>query len=195
MPSDGSNARETSPARANELRALGHPLRMRAYLLLRVEGPMTIGALSKRLGAAVGSVSYHMEQLHRAHLVERAPSPDGDKRKSWWQARQGGARPAFPNLETPEARNDAELFRRAEGAVYQDLYQAYRDKADQLPVVWQEAEQAKDAVLTLTPAELAQLGDDIEKVLRTWDERSAQHTPGDGAERVAVLMQGFRWMV
>src|SRR3954468_13206510 len=69
---------------ARSLRAYAHPLRMRLIGLLRTEGPMTATQAAARLGDNVPNCSFHLRQLAKYGLVERAPG--ADQRERPWQA-------------------------------------------------------------------------------------------------------------
>ena len=76
-----------APAESEEaLKCMAHPARMRLLGALRVGGVRTVGELSAATGEAPGAVSYHLAQLAKVGLVEKAASPDGDKRKSYWKS-------------------------------------------------------------------------------------------------------------
>lgn len=64
--------------RAEQLKALGHPLRLRVLEMLGGEGeePLTNRELAKRLGVDPGHLHFHVKMLMRAGLIERA---DGGK--------------------------------------------------------------------------------------------------------------------
>ena len=54
----------------DQLRALGHPARMRLLLSIGAEGA-TVSQLSTRLGTNKGNVAHHLAVLERAGLVRR----------------------------------------------------------------------------------------------------------------------------
>jgi len=94
---DGSDPseypRERRPATVREVKALGHPLRLR---ILRLAGQreMTNKQLANRLGKDPGTVLYHVRQLVDAGLLEPADVRSGDSGalekpyrstgRSWW---------------------------------------------------------------------------------------------------------------
>lgn len=65
--------------RAEQLKALGHPLRLRVLEMLGGEGeePMTNRELAKRLGVDPGHLHFHVKMLMRAGLIERAEGGKG----------------------------------------------------------------------------------------------------------------------
>src|SRR5437867_9414013 len=65
--------------RAEQLKALGHPLRLRVLEMLGAEGgePLTNRELAKRLGVDPGHLHFHVKMLLRAGLIERAEGGKG----------------------------------------------------------------------------------------------------------------------
>src|SRR5690349_7657239 len=83
------------------LRAYAHPLRLALVGLLRREGPLTATQAAARLGDNVPNCSFHLRQLAKYGLVERAEGADA--REKPWRAtavatQWGGAQ------EDPEMR-------------------------------------------------------------------------------------------
>ena len=65
--------------RAEQLKALGHPLRLRVLEMLGGEGdePLTNRELAERLGVDPGHLHFHVKMLVRAGLIERAEGGKG----------------------------------------------------------------------------------------------------------------------
>ena len=65
--------------RAEQLKALGHPLRLRVLEMLGGEGeqPLTNRELANRLGVYPGHLHFHVKMLVRAGLIERAGGGKG----------------------------------------------------------------------------------------------------------------------
>lgn len=65
--------------RAEQLKALGHPLRLRVLEMLGTEGeePLTNRELARRLGVDPGHLHFHVKMLLRAGLIERAGGGKG----------------------------------------------------------------------------------------------------------------------
>src|SRR5713226_10419224 len=65
--------------RAEQLKALGHPLRLRVLEMLGGEGdrPLTNRELARRLGVDPGHLHFHVKMLLRAGLIERAEGGKG----------------------------------------------------------------------------------------------------------------------
>lgn len=90
---DGSYPRPRTPATVREVKALGHPLRLRILRLAALR-EMTNKQLAERLGKDPGTVLYHVRQLVDAGLLEPAEVRTGDSGalekpyrstgRSWW---------------------------------------------------------------------------------------------------------------
>lgn len=171
----------------SEIKALSNDLRMRIYLLLRVEGKKTVGQICDVLSAPVGSVSYHMTILESAGLVEKAESPDGDKRKSWWKAREGGERPDL------DAASEAESYQRREQATYNEVYKRYLLWQAEEGAVPSMGEKRHDAVFSLTQAEMQELASDIDALFEKWQGIEDAHDGSEDTSRVYFLSHAFRW--
>jgi DNA-binding transcriptional ArsR family regulator len=65
--------------RAEQLKALGHPLRLRVLEMLGGEGdePLTNRELAQRLGVDPGHLHFHVKMLLRAGLIERTGGGKG----------------------------------------------------------------------------------------------------------------------
>jgi DNA-binding transcriptional ArsR family regulator len=65
--------------RAEQLKALGHPLRLRVLEMLGGEGeqPLTNRELAQRLGVDPGHLHFHVKMLLRAGLIERVEGGKG----------------------------------------------------------------------------------------------------------------------
>lgn len=176
------------------IKALSNPLRMRAYVLLRVEGGKTTGDVADALSCAVGSMSYHLQQLEEAGLVRREPAPDGDGRKTWWVAAVDAEHPTTPIVTGDSDESTGTAFRHAKGIAYSEMYRRYLITSERMDASWREAEVARDAFMRLTPSELREFSDDLEGLLTVWEKRSRAHVVGDGSQQVAILAQAFRWI-
>lgn len=172
----------------SEIKALSNDLRMRIYLLLRVEGKKTVGQICSALSVPVGSVSYHISVLESAGLVEKADSSDGDKRKSWWRARKGGER---PELDTSV---EAESYQRQEQAVYNELYKRYLSWQAEEGGASSVHEKRHDGVFNLTQGEMGELASDIDALFEKWQRVEESHDGTEATDRVYVLSHAFKWL-
>ncbi len=199
MKVDGGPA----PAESEEaLKCMAHPARMRLLGALRVGGVQTVGELSAATGEAPGAVSYHLAQLAKVGLVEKAASPDGDKRKSYWKSCHHAT-----NVQPDSADADViDAFSRTAALTYQMAYERFLDVLPTLPQEWAQTCGANDRVLRLTAEETRAMVEDLNAVMHKWeqlsDARRAAAGRGTGAaadketavEPVAVVQQVFRWV-
>jgi DNA-binding transcriptional ArsR family regulator len=91
--------------RAEQLKALGHPLRMQALeVLTGSEAPLTNRELADRLGVDPGHLHFHVRMLLGAGLIE--PAEGGRGREKPYRAVAAHVRVA-PELLASSAANDA----------------------------------------------------------------------------------------
>ncbi|GAB3756605.1 ArsR/SmtB family transcription factor [Microlunatus parietis] len=177
---DGSpgDVRQVHDARA--LAALGHADRWRIIDRLAVSGTATTGELADALGLATGSISHHLRVLAEAGLVERAPDGD-DRRQRSWRLVSRGLRwsPAQFRDSAAEAVATA-----ADGALLARQFESARAFLASAEEPWDEAAYGSHVWLRLTPAELVELGAELDELLLRWRRREL---PDDGAERTTVL--------
>lgn len=83
-----------------------NPSDFQAYLLLRIEGPMTPGEIAQCLRLATGSVTALVDRLEARGLVTRDRHP-GDRRKV--VVRPAGLADAAPGAAFPEGMRNAML--------------------------------------------------------------------------------------
>lgn len=148
-----------------------------------VSGPMTTTALASALGLATGSVSHHLKVLVDAGLVERASASDTDGRVRRWQLVKRGMRwsPAmFRDRPAGAAASTA-----AQGTMLARQLEYARAFLAAPEEPWDEAAYSGHVWLHLTPAELEQLGRELDDLLLRWRRREI---PDDGAhDRRTVL--------
>ena len=162
------------------LAALGHPDRWRIMDRLAVAGTSTTSALAGALGLATGSISHHLKVLREAGLVDRAAAGE-DRRERSWQLVSRGLRWTPGQFRDSAAGAVASA---AEGVLLARQFEsasAFLATADE---PWDDAAHSGHVWLRLTPAELKQVGAELEELLLRWRRREL---PGDGADRRTVL--------
>lgn len=174
------------------LKVLANPIRMRILGVLRINGEQTVGSISNCLGEAPGAVSYHLSQLAKVGLAEKAQNSEHDKRQSWWKASQTAAFVESPDRDNAVEEEATDLFRRSAALAYEQTYERYLDALPKLPKEWASAGASSDSVLMLTPDQLKQMNSELDAVARKWAKRGAEQLPG--AEQVALIVQAFRWI-
>lgn len=185
LPTPDAVRRVTDP---HDLRALSHPLRLRALRLLRAQGPATATALSEALDEAPSLLSYHLRTLARHGFIAEAPELANDGRERWWRALHASTR--FDSTDIADDR-DAQLaaqdYLRTVQTVYADVIARWQDEHDTWSEEWQRASTASDWVLRLVPEELSALNVELEAVI----ERYRSQEPAPGAELVQVVLHDF----
>jgi DNA-binding transcriptional ArsR family regulator len=175
------DVRQIDDARA--LAALGNPDRLRLMDALAVHGPSTTSALAGALGIATGSMSHHLKVLTEVGLVERAPEAAADRRERRWKLVTRGMRFSpgmFRDRPSAEAAASA-----AEGVMLDRDYESARAFLAAAEWPWDDAAFAGRTWLRLTPAELEQLGEELNDVLLRWRRRDV---PDDGAPDRRVVL-------
>ncbi|MEX2984065.1 ArsR/SmtB family transcription factor [Streptomyces sp. C36] len=181
--------RPTRRIDARSLRGLAHPLRMRIFELLSLDGPATATLLAERLGENTGTVSWHLRHLAEHGFIEEETGR-GTKRERWWR-RVGVAN----ELNIAEFRDDPES-RGALSVYLHELVQQYFSRVvtyvnEDWDAEWRAAGTVSDwRDLRLSPEQLAALNAELMAVI-------ARHTPAPDAEPVpgalpvVVQLQSF----
>lgn len=179
-------ARQITDSRV--LAAMSHPLRRRLLDALTVDGPSTASMLAQSTGQAVGNVSHHLHVLATAELITEAPELARDRRERWWRLVSASLRWSdsdFAGDPAAEAVAGAALSLNLEHHV--DLVRRWYAADEAEHERWGAAFSA-DKWLQLTPAELAELAEDLVALLDTWAKRAK---PEDGADRESVFVFAF----
>lgn len=143
---------------SSALKALAHPLRVRIFDLLSVQGPQTASSLAALVGETSGSTSYHLRAL-AAHDLIREVAGRGTARERWWERPKG--RIDFPGPDdtmTPSNRAAAqivtsEFFRLRHETLMEYVNRSQRDE----PEEWQDAGLVITTSLDMTAAQVAEL--------------------------------------
>jgi len=179
---DQRTVRLTDP---RALRALAHPTRLRLVGLLRREGPLTATQAGALIGEVPASASFHLRQLAKYGLVEEAAGGRGRERP--WQATamftSWSAAGGSPDLAIADQMLTAVVAER-----YAQQLQAWQAAKADAPLEWQEAAQLGDVLLYVTAAELKQIAEGLDDLLRPYLDRVGD--PGkrpDGARLVSFI--------
>jgi DNA-binding transcriptional ArsR family regulator len=169
------------------MRAYAHPLRLRLIGMLRREGSMTATQAASRLGESSGSCSFHLRQLAKYGLVEEAGGGRG--REKPWRATA-----AFTTLGDPggdPARADAR--RRLDSVLLSEIYLEAIDRwlatrADD-PPEWREAAGYRDLSMPLTAAELTELRERMDDLIRPYLRRYTGEAEAPPGARPVMLIE------
>lgn len=167
------------------LRGYAHPLRMALMGLLRREGPMTATQAAERLNESVPSCSFHLRQLAKYGLAERAEGADG-REKPW---RATALTTSWEDVsDDPATQAAADQL----NAVILDNYvkraQAFLAARGNEPPEWREVTGFDDALVYVTAPELAELLRKIGALVAEFDERTADpSTRPEGARGVGLI--------
>jgi DNA-binding transcriptional ArsR family regulator len=175
------------------LRALADPVRYRILGHLMAVGPQTASQCAAIVGATASNCSYHLRELARFGLVERAKTEAGDGRERPWRPTATGFSYGVP--DGASADPVAELANRQllHAGVDDEarLAHAAIDRHDDQPPAWQEAETMATYGLLIEPTELASLAASVDALLRPYIALVREATSPD-AEPVHVSFSAFR---
>ncbi|MEJ1196605.1 MULTISPECIES: helix-turn-helix domain-containing protein [unclassified Streptomyces] len=181
------------------LKALAHPLRMQLYRGLCVARTATASQLADQVDEAVSLVSYHLRKLAEHGLVEEAEPQSADGRERWWQPASDGVSIRDENFRDAPERAAAHLAAtRLFHEQRADMYRRYLDERPTWGPEWNSAAPDNESLLRLTPAELAELGEELLALAKKYDEKGrAADAAGDteGRENVALHVYGFPFRV
>jgi len=172
------------------MRALAHPLRLRALGQLRHDGPATATMLAERLDEAPALMSYHLRQLAAHGFIEEAPELARDGREHWWRAaaeRTSWSTADF--LDSPERRAALNALRREVYRRYDERLGTYLSEETAWGEDWVDAAGSSDYVLELDPDGLRALSAELSAVLDRYQREPPQ--PAGTPEHVAVIFHAF----
>jgi DNA-binding transcriptional ArsR family regulator len=177
------------------LKAMAHPLRLRLYRALFIARTATASQLAEQVDEAVSLVSYHLRKLADHGLIEEAEPQSADGRERWWRPVSDGLTVRHEDIR------DAPEKLAAQGALTRTLleqrvalYRRYLDESESWSDAWRSAGLDSEYLPRLTAAELAELQDELDTLLRKYQARGrAAEEAGDtqGRENVAIHVYGF----
>ncbi len=173
------------------MRALAHPDRLSILLFLLSARSRTATECAVEVGISPSACSYHLRELERFGYAERVEST-GDGRTRPWRAAAvgftvGGDDRADPSPAAQAARH---AIGRAELLENQRLITRYLDAVDDLDEQWRNAADLHNFELLVTPEELADLNEQVGRLLRPF-RAPTRADPPVGAAAVHVVYQAF----
>src|SRR5690348_8933884 len=153
---------------ATALRAYAHPLRLKLIGLLRAEGAMTATQAAARLGDTVPNCSFHLRQLAKYGLAERAPGADARERP--WRATAQYT--SWDNYsDDPAVRAAADQLSSTIVTDYARRAQEYLASSGDEPAEWRRAGGLGDVLAHVTADELLELTEQIDALMSRYDDR------------------------
>lgn len=168
------------------LKGLAQPLRQKIYRQLMQYGPLTVSDLGKRVGADPGQTSYHLRELAKRGFVTDAPELARDRRERWFRATPGSTSWSSLDFTDPEGAAVADTVKAQMVIGEFESLRHYERTREQWPPEWQNAAMSTDSFLRLTPAELAELNQELLAVVERWTN-ATRDRPLDG-DRHSVLV-------
>jgi predicted ArsR family transcriptional regulator len=153
------------------LRAYAHPLRLSLIGMLRRNGPMTATQCAAVLDENVPNCSFHLRQLAKYGLAERAPAADGRERP--WQA-TANSTSWSDDSDDPETRVAADQLNAAILRHYMRRAEAYLAVRGEESVEWRTAAGFSDDMIYVTAEQLVALTDQIEALLAPYRDKTAR---------------------
>jgi len=168
------------------LRAYAHPLRLALVGLLRREGPLTATQAAARLGDNVPNCSFHLRQLAKYGLVERAQGADA-REKPWRAtalATRWGHTSEDPEIQAAVDHLDAMVIAR-----HFERAQRFLAQRETLPAKWRRQTGPGDALLFVTAEELAEVHQALDDVFARFSPRQADPSLRPKGSRAINLIQ------
>lgn len=170
--------------RAEELKALAHPLRVQLLELLADEGPATASSLGRTVGQTSGTTSYHLRRLAEVGLVEEVPEM-GTGRDRFWRRGTGWTIDA-DLWDGADTRGAARLVIDEVLQANIERLQTWHRDAHQWPSAWREASMDATSRLTLNTEQARELGERILEVIDDYRPGDPRAEPEDDTQRVVV---------
>lgn len=173
------------------LRAYAHPVRLALVGLLRREGPLTATQAAGLLNESVPTCSFHLRQLAKYGIVERAEGADA-REKPWRAtalATRWGNAPGDPQTQAAEDHLNAVVMRR----YYERALQWLQRRGNE-PPEWRAVTGPSDALLFLTAEELGELQQRMEHLVAEFRPRQIETSlrpPGARAVSIAQYITTF----
>ena len=175
---------------AAELRALGHPLRIRLLSALQHDGPATATMLGRRLGESSGATSFHLRQLARYDLI-REDKERSRGRQRWWEATAHNYDVA-DDLGAPEEEHAADALVREVLEHDQRIVADYFTTRAEYAPPWHETSLVTNHVAYLTPSEFADLSARMQALVQQYARADVDDRPRE-ARRVYAAVRVVPW--
>lgn len=182
--------REIRDVRA--LAALAHPVRSALLSHLMAVGPRTASECAPAVGASASNCSWHLRHLARFGLVERDEGSDDGRERPWRAAATGFHFGGEPAADDPAAQAAQQALLSVQLDEEARLARAHLRGADELPAAWRETSAFNTYGLLLTPAELAELVERLDALIRPYIRMTRDNAPAE-ARPVHLGLRAFRF--
>jgi predicted ArsR family transcriptional regulator len=173
-----------------QIRTLAHPLRSRLLGALRVDGPATATTLARLLQTNTGATSYHLRQLAEVGLVVEETGQNTGKQRFWRSAHDASTWKPTDFDDDPDARAAAEWIEGHQLQLLTEQAEQWFGAKRDAPREWREVASLNDAVLTVSPARLRELNDEIWQLVTRYYGNEAL-ADEEGAAQVHVFVASF----
>ena len=153
-------------------------------------GEQTAAQCAQAVGSTASNCSYHLRALARVGLVEAGTSADGRERP-WRTMSTGLEFGAREPAESPAGADAARAVDELALARDEELTRRALARHGGQPEPWRAAEAHNSYALRLSPAELAQLVDEIDRLVRPYIALTRADAPG-GADVAYLRLLAFR---
>jgi DNA-binding transcriptional ArsR family regulator len=149
--------------------ALHHPTRRKLYELLNLDGPSTVSRLADAAQERIGNASHHLKVLADAGLVEEAPELAKDRRERWWRADPSTITWSITDVEgDPFGEVVVSAAEQQNLAHHVAKVQQWYGRRGEFDPEWVRAAFSADGWISVTPAELEELGSRLNALLREY---------------------------
>ncbi len=176
------------------MRALAHPDRLSILSFLLSARSRTATECADEIGVSPSACSYHLRELERFGYAERVESASDGRTRPWRASAVGFSVGNDSSDPSPAARAARHALGRAELIEHQRLIDRYLNAVDGPDEKSQNAADFHNFELVVTPDELAELDEQVARLLRPYRARTRE-VPPDDAVAVHVVYQAFRRLV
>ncbi|MGC5332107.1 helix-turn-helix domain-containing protein [Micromonospora sp. DT62] len=168
------------------LRGYAHPLRMALIGLLRQQGPMTATQAAERLGESVPNCSFHLRQLAKYGLAERAPGADARERP--WRAT--ALNTSWDDVsDDPQTRAAVDELSAVQLALYVRKAEEFLARRADESTAWRAVTGFADRPVYVTVDEMAALRARIDALFTEYDDRIADPAKRPAGSRKVNLIR------
>lgn len=152
---------------STSVKVLAHPLRSRLLSALRRDGPATATDLAGRLHTNSGATSYHLRKLESVGLVEDTDEGVG-KQRLWRASTQSHGWDNSQFAGDDDAETALAWLLRDYVRQFAERYERWLDVEPGWSAAWRDASGMSDMFLEVTPAQLAEVREELDRVLNRY---------------------------